>query len=67
MRERYIIGLESGGIATTVGVLFYALGLVITIGLIGGLSIVLLAQVIKTRGFYEFALQVGIRHIIQDQ
>ncbi len=49
MRERYIIGLETVGIAATVGVLVFALGLVITIGLISGLSIVLLAQVIKTR------------------
>jgi hypothetical protein len=49
LRERYIIGLEAVGISTTFGVLIYALGLVITIGLIGGLSIVLLAQVIKTR------------------
>ena len=49
MRERYIVGLESIGIMATFSVLVYALGLVITIGLIGSLSLVLLAQVIKTR------------------
>ena len=49
MRERYVIGLEAVGITATFGVLVYALGLVITIGLIGGLSVVLFAQVIKTR------------------
>jgi hypothetical protein len=49
LRERYVIGLESVGIATTVGVLIYTIGLVFTIGLLGGLSIVLLAQIIKTR------------------
>jgi hypothetical protein len=49
VRERYAIGLETVGIMGTLGVLVYALGLVITIGLLGGLSIVLLAQILKTR------------------
>ena len=49
MQERYVIGLEAVGITATFCVLVYALGLVVTIGLIGGLSVVLLAQVIKTR------------------
>ena len=49
MRERYVIGLETFGLAAMISALVYGLGLVITLGLIGGLSIVLFAQVIKTR------------------
>ena len=49
MRERYIIGLEVIGISATFGLLIYALGLFIAVGLIGGISVVLLAQIIKAR------------------
>lgn len=44
-----MIGLEAIGIAIVFCALLYGLGLVITVGLVSGISIVLLAQVIKTR------------------
>lgn len=49
MRERYVIAIETSGLALAVGTLIYALGFLSTALLLGGVSLVIAAQIVKMR------------------
>jgi hypothetical protein len=49
MRERYVIAIESSGLALAAGTLIYALGFVSAALLFCGVSLVLTAQIVKMR------------------
>jgi hypothetical protein len=49
MRERYVIVIEAVGLALFAGTLVYTLGLLSTALMLCGVSLVVTAQIVKTR------------------
>jgi hypothetical protein len=49
MRERYLIGLESAGIALLLGSLIYSVGIVATAAILFSLTLIVTAQIVKPR------------------
>jgi len=49
MRERYVIAIEAMGLALFAGTLVYALGILSAGLLVFGVSLVVTAQIVKTR------------------
>ena len=49
MRERYVIAIEAGGLALTLGSLIYALGFLSAMLLLLGVGLVATAQIVKMR------------------
>jgi hypothetical protein len=49
MKERYVIGIELLGVLTVGGALIYSLGLISAAAVVVGVSLVVTAQIVRTR------------------
>jgi type IV secretory pathway TrbD component len=49
MKERYVIAIETSGLALAVGTLIYAVGFLSTVLIFAGFGLVITAQLVKMR------------------